>query len=117
MRILAVDDDQSARRIVSNLLAAHGYTVDTVSDGSGALDLVSKGQYDLAVLDYDMPEMNGIELLRQIAKLRPETVAIFLTASTALDDAAGEPNLRYVLAKPIDVVALLGVVEQLIGAP
>ena len=119
MRILAVDDDQLARRIVGKSLGGRGYEVDTVSDGIGALDLICTSKYDLAVLDYDMPIMNGIELFHRITDLRPTTIAIFLTAHVGFDTVfpAIEPRIRYVLAKPIDVVTLLGVVEQLIGPP
>jgi CheY-like chemotaxis protein len=117
MRILAVDDDQSTRRIVSKLLAGRGYEVDTVSDGAGALDLVRKNKYDLAVLDYEMPLMNGVELFRHITKLRPTTVGIFLTAHTRLDTVfpAVEAGITRVLGKPIDGDELLSVVEQLVG--
>ena len=119
MRILAVDDDQIARRIVGKSLGGRGYEVDTVSDGAGALDLVWRSKYDLAVLDYDMPNMNGVELFHRISGLRPSTIAIFLTAHAGFDTVfpAIESRIRYVLPKPIDVVTLLGVVEQLIGPP
>lgn len=119
MRILAVDDDQSTRRIVGKLLSGRGYAVDTVADGPGALDLVRKNQYDLAVLDYEMPLMNGVELFRHISKLRPATVGIFLTAHTRLDTVfpAVEAGITRVLGKPIDGDELLTVVEQLVGPP
>ena len=119
MRILAVDDDQGARRIVGKLLAGRGYQVDTASDGIGALDLLRKRKYDLAVLDYDMPGMNGVELFQRISAMHPSTIGIFLTTHTRLDTVfpAIEAGITHVLAKPIDAVALLDVVEQLIGPP
>lgn len=117
MRILAVDDDQSTRRIVTKLLSERGYQVDAVADGAEALELVRQHPYDLAVLDYEMPLMNGVELYRHISKLRPSTVGIFLTAHTRLDTVfpAVEAGITRVLGKPIDGDELVSVVEQLIG--
>lgn len=117
MRILAVDDDQSTRRIVSKLLADQGYEVDAASDGASALDLVRRNQYDLAVLDFEMPLMNGVELFRHISKLRPSMIGIFLTAHTRLDTVfpAVEAGITRVLGKPIDGQELTSVVESLIG--
>lgn len=117
MRILAVDDDQSTRRIVSKLLSDRGYQVDCVADGAEALELVRQTPYDLAVLDYEMPLMNGVELFRHISKLRPSTVGIFLTAHTRLDTIfpAVEAGITRVLGKPIDGDELVAVVENLIG--
>ena len=119
MRILAVDDDQSTRRIVSKLLSDRGYEVDSVADGADALELIRKQQYDLAVLDYEMPLMNGVELFRHISKLRPATVGIFLTAHTRLDTVfpAVEAGITRVLGKPIDGEELVSVVETLIEPP
>jgi CheY-like chemotaxis protein len=119
MRILAVDDDQSTRRIVSKLLSERGYQVDAVADGAEALEMVRHKQYDLAVLDYEMPLMNGVELYRHISKLRPSTVGIFLTAHTRLDTVfpAVEAGITRVLGKPIDGGELVNVVETLIGPP
>jgi len=119
MRILAVDDDQSTRRIVSKLLSDRGYQVDSASDGASALDLVRRNSYDLAVLDYEMPLMNGVELFRHISKLRPATIGIFLTAHTRLDTVfpAVEAGITRVLGKPIDGGELVSVVESLIGPP
>jgi DNA-binding response OmpR family regulator len=117
MRILAVDDDQSTRRIVTRLLSDQGYQVDAAADGASALDLVRRNSYDLAVLDFEMPLMNGVELFQHISKLRPSTIGIFLTAHTRLDTIypAVEAGITRVLGKPIDGKELIGVVEDLIG--
>ncbi|MCE9552745.1 MAG: response regulator [Planctomycetes bacterium] len=119
MRILAVDDDQSTRRIVGKLLSGRGYEVDTASDGIAALDLICQSNYDLAVLDYDMPAMNGVELFQRMTDLRPGTIAVFLTGHAGFDSVfpALEPRIKYVLPKPIEARTLLGVVERLLGPP
>ncbi|MCE9548543.1 MAG: response regulator [Planctomycetia bacterium] len=118
MRILAVDDDHSTRLIVSKLLADRGYEVDSASDGPQALQMVRQRPYDLVILDYAMPLMNGVELFQHIHKLRPEMVGIFLTAHTRVDTVfpAVDAGVARVLSKPVDGKELLTVVGNLTGS-
>src|SRR3974377_616725 len=78
--ILVVDDDVDTCRNLSDILTDLGYAVDTAHDGPSALDKVRKRSYDLALLDFKMPGMDGLALYREIRKLRAETVPIIVTA-------------------------------------
>lgn len=102
-RILVVDDDRSNVLVVSKLLADAGFTVDTACEGSAALKLVKQNQYALAVLDYQMPEMDGVELYQKIIEIQPDVRGIFLTAFTTLDTVypAIMSGIERVLAKPV----------------
>ena len=67
MRFLVVDDFSTMRRIVRNLLKELGYTnVDEAEDGSVALHKLRSGEFDFVVSDWNMPNMTGIELLKNI---------------------------------------------------
>jgi two-component system chemotaxis response regulator CheY len=67
MRILVVDDFSTMRRIVINLLKQLGFSnVVEASDGKEALDVVAKDKIDLIISDWNMPNMTGIEFLREI---------------------------------------------------
>src|SRR5580704_5678960 len=79
-RVLVVDDDRSTTTIVSKVLAAHGYDVDVANNGQSALALIRRNGYDLAVVDYQMPGMNGVELFRQARIEQPDLRGVFLTA-------------------------------------
>ena len=84
-RILAVDDDESIRRILQVNLERGGYTVETAESGASALPLLLKNHYDLLISDVMMPEMDGLELLehvRQSPELRRLPV-ILLTAQSS----------------------------------
>src|SRR5438445_321145 len=74
-RILVVDDDVDTCRNLSDILTDLGYQVETAHDGLTALELVRRRPYEVALLDYKMPGMDGLTLYREIKKLRAGTVA------------------------------------------
>lgn len=117
--ILVVDDDPDTCRNLADILTDLGYRVDTAPDGPAALDRVRAGPYDVALLDFKMPGMDGVELYRRIKQVRAGTVAILVSGYTtpaARDEAAGAGAWR-VLAKPVDLPALLGLVGEAVGQP
>src|SRR5262249_19103752 len=72
--ILVVDDDVDTCRNLSDILTDLGYRVDVAHDGPSALELVRRHAYDIALLDYKMPGMDGLTLYREIKGLRAGTV-------------------------------------------
>jgi two-component system chemotaxis response regulator CheY len=67
MKILVVDDHESMRRIEKQILNDLGYpNVDMADDGSTALPMLQSGNYDFVISDWNMPKMEGLELLRAI---------------------------------------------------
>src|SRR5689334_14879563 len=78
--ILVVDDDRDACRNLSDILTDLGYAVETAHDGPGAMELVRRHSFDVALLDYKMPGMDGLTLYREIKRLSSATVAMMLTA-------------------------------------
>ena len=117
--VLVVDDDPDACRNLADILTDLGYRVDTAPDGPAALELVRRTPYDVALLDFKMPGMDGLELYREIKRLRAGTVAIIVSAytSTATRDAALGAGAWKVLSKPVDLPKLLGLVDEALGRP
>jgi CheY-like chemotaxis protein len=117
--ILVVDDDVDTCRNLSDILIDLGYHVDTAHDGLSALELVRNHHYDLALLDYKMPGMDGLTLYREIKRLRAETVAIVVTAyagGTTAEEAL-QAGAWHVLPKPVDFSKLLALVSEAVGQP
>jgi len=117
--ILVVDDDVDTCRNLSDILTDLGYRVDTAHDGPAALELVRRNAYDVALLDYKMPGMDGLTLYREIKRLRAGTVAIVVTAyagGTTEEEALGAGAWQ-VLPKPVDFPKLLGFVGEAAGQP
>ncbi len=80
MKILVVDDEDILRISIGDDLKEKGYDVSLSKSPSLALNLLEKEMFEIVLVDYKMPEMNGIELLKRIKKMRPECSVIVMTA-------------------------------------
>lgn len=78
--ILLADDEVTFRETLAKVLQEEGMTVTTVDDGVDAIDAVTKKPFALAILDIRMPKADGIKVLREITRIRPETRVIMITA-------------------------------------
>src|SRR5688500_6685792 len=114
VRILVVDDEPTARSGLAKLLEQEGYQVDMAADGVEALASVADNPPALIISDLKMPNMDGMELLKQLHERGIETPTVVATAfgevSTAV--AAMRAGAEDDLTKPIDFDALLMVVER-----
>lgn len=79
-KILVVDDEPSIVTLVKFNLEKSGFTVDTAADGRSAVELSKQSNYDLMVLDIMLPELDGIEVLKELRKTGIDTPVILLTA-------------------------------------
>jgi len=106
MRVLIVEDDCDALDLLENAVAYFGYDVTTAANGADALELIRSGQYQLVVSDWEMPEISGPELCREIRRRVSSgyTYFILLTAKTGIQSRveglrAGADEF---LSKPVD---------------
>lgn len=107
MRILIADDDLTSRSILSAVLQKNGYEVLAVADGAAALEALSKPDSPrLAILDWMMPEMDGIEVLRRLRSGGPDLqpYIIMLTSRGEKSDIVSglQAGANDYLAKPFD---------------
>ncbi len=86
-RILVVDDEQSMRELLSIMLRKEGYDVVAAANGESAVKAVQTDIYDLVITDIRMPKVDGIELLRTVKEVSPETVVIVITAFATTETA------------------------------
>ena len=107
--ILVAEDDTAIRRVVADSLASAGYEVRTAPDGRAALELLLTTPVDLALLDVNMPEISGFQLLRMMQKECPGIPSIILTACGDEQDRVKGLQLGaddYVV-KPFSIAELL----------
>ncbi len=105
MRLLVVEDDLPLAESLVTLLTSSGYAVDCVHDGASAEALAAVEQFDLVILDLNLPQMDGLSLLRAMrARSNPAAVMI-LTARGAAEDRVRGLDLGAddYMAKPFDV--------------
>lgn len=79
-RVLVVDDEESIREFLEIMLKKEGYEVTCVEDGQQALDLLKKKSVDMVISDLQMPNVTGIELLRQVKDQYPDMLFMMITA-------------------------------------
>ena len=118
-RILVVDDDEDIRTNISDILCDLGYQAVTAEDGESALAQVRERDFEIALLDYKMPDMDGATLYSEIKKLRPSIAAIMVTAYAGSDGAkrAMDAGTWDVLRKPVDIRELLEKVKRAAQSP
>jgi len=113
--VLLCDDDDDVRRFLSEVLKSDGYMVREASTPEGALRILEDGAaVDLLIVDYAMPGINGLEIIRQAWRQRPSLKTLLITgdAGAAGDDVAGAPLLR----KPFRPVEFSQTVATLLAA-
>jgi two-component system alkaline phosphatase synthesis response regulator PhoP len=118
-RILVVDDDEMVLMALNELLKPEGYEVHTFSRGEEALKSLDQEVYDLLMLDIIMPEMDGIELCKQIRKREDyrEKPIVFLTAKSREEDKIQclKAGANLSLSKPISPNKLLEIISDTLG--
>ena len=97
-------------------IVAFGYEVDTAHDGPSALQLIERKRYGIAIIDYQMPGMNGVDLFRRIRVARPDLAGVL---DGPHHDQRREPGdeagVLHILAKPVNFEELIPIIEDHIG--
>lgn len=113
--ILVVDNEQSIREILGNVLKGRGYNVVMAEDGYKAIDKVKKVSFVITFLDIRMPGINGVETLKEIKKISPETRVAMMTGypDKNLVKEAIKQGAYTVIYKPFDRKKVITIVEKL----
>jgi PAS domain S-box-containing protein len=113
--ILVVDDEELVRGLAETVLRRAGYEVLTVADGEDALDLyrADPGRIDLILLDYLMPKMTGLEVMRELLQIDPQVCVVFTSGFTRDSDSDQllTTGARAFLPKPYRPDDLLGTIR------
>jgi len=119
MRVLVAEDDPGLRSVVERGLREHGYVVDAVVDGRDALSHLRSYQYEVAVLDWRMPNTNGIEVVTAMRARGDRTPVLMLTARDATVDRVEGLNQGAddYLVKPFSFAELVARISALQRRP
>jgi DNA-binding NtrC family response regulator len=113
-RVLVVDDDDATRHLLVALLNAHDFRADSVASGAAALEALARESYDLALLDVNLPDANGVDVLVAGHGAAPQTEFIMITAMGTIDTAvdAMRRGAHDYLRKPLRTEELLFSIDR-----
>lgn len=119
MRVLIVDDDQDIRRALLDLLESRHYMAKSVGTGVQALEQVRDQRFGVVILDLELPDVNGLEVLRRLKEGDPTLPIIMLTATSNDADktAAFHYGAKAFFTKPYNSRALISAVSEAIRKP
>ena len=116
MRILVVDDDLAVRRSIDRALRLEGYEVVTVSSGGEALETLAQASPDALILDLQLPDVDGLQVCRQMRSAGDDTPVLMLTARQEIDDRVQglDAGADDYLVKPFALAELLARLRALL---
>jgi len=115
--ILIIDDDAGVRDMISSILEDEGYSVEAVDNGEQAIKTCEKLPFDVALVDINLPDIKGTELLRKLKQLQPKMVKIIVTGNPSIENAVKALNEKSdgFITKPFDPQELLDMIRKLIA--
>ncbi|MCF2859971.1 response regulator [Pseudoalteromonas sp. SMS1] len=115
-RVLVVDDNESARSILTNLLKAMKFNVTCSASGSGAIELVQASQYDIIFMDWKMPHMSGIDAIKHIKTLELEIEPKYILVTAYGTDIGMNAEIHdlidAIILKPVNASVLLDAIME-----
>src|SRR5205814_4176228 len=114
VRVLVVDDEPMMSDSLRQHLVEEGYAVDTAASGAEAIDLFDGGAHHLVICDLQLPDMDGLTLLRHMKDAKPNTEVIVVTGYGSVQTAveATKAGAFYFVEKPFDFEELLPLAEK-----
>ena len=115
--VLVIDDDEETRNLFSTVLTDAGYLVEAVENGKQAIKLCKKGPFDIALIDIELPDIKGIELLKTLRQLQPKMVKIIITGHPSIENAVKSVNEKAdgYLLKPVNMAEMLEMIKKILA--
>ncbi len=116
-KIVVIDDEKIVCDMAKKILEAEGYEVETFTDSELALQRVRSAQFDLVITDLKMEHVSGMDILKEVNKLYPQTRVIMLTAYATLDATieAIRERIYDFFPKPVKIEELKISVKKALG--
>lgn len=113
--VLVIDDEYGVRSGIRQILELEGYAVEVAASGREALAALAERPFDVALIDYQLPDVDGLTLLGSLRAQHPDTMTCMITAYANIDTAiaATRQGIDFFLPKPFSPDDLLGVIETL----
>jgi two-component system response regulator (stage 0 sporulation protein F) len=119
LSILVADDEEGLRFSLASILEIEGHSVQMAQDGKEALELVKNNVFDIAFFDIRMPGLNGVDALKEMKKISPETITVMMTAY-AMNDLIKESineGAFACISKPFEIEDVLSTIKEIASKP
>jgi len=115
-RILLVDDDPNCLDAIDQILRRDGYEIFTIDEGRSALRLLSENTIDLAIIDFNLPDIDGIHMLHEIKRIYRSIPIIIMTSESSREVmlASLEAGAYSFITKPINIPSFRSIVAKAI---
>jgi len=116
--ILVVDNNEYITRLIGEVLTQEKHHVDTANRGYMALDMIKRNKYDISIIDLDLPDINGLNILKTLQEKSPQTVPIVISGQSNLEktmESIKADSIEY-LKKPFDIDELKNVTRTALRA-
>ena len=110
-RILIADDEPVMQDLMASALMTFGYKIDTVTNGREAIDRINQISYDLIITDYEMPKMNGLELIRWVKSNHPGVPVVIVTGTAPVQENLKRETIACI-SKPFTLSKFRKTIEQ-----
>lgn len=117
-KIVVIDDEKIVCDMTKKILENEGYEVETFTDSVAALDRIRQERFDLVITDLKMENVSGMDILKEVNRLYPQTKVIMLTAYATLDATieAIRERIYDFFPKPVKIDELKKSVKKALGA-
>ena len=117
LHIIIIDDEEDLVANLRDILAEKGYLVENAFDGKSGLELCRQKKFDVALVDINLPDIPGNEIVRKIAKVSPKTECILITGYASLEGAIEAVRQKEVVAyetKPLEIDRIIAFLGEII---
>jgi two-component system response regulator HydG len=115
--VLIIDDDTKMRELLASILENEGYSTETAGSAKEAIKACQKFHFDVALIDVELPDMNGTKLLSALREIKPKMAKIIITGHPSIENAVKAVNEKAdaYLLKPFNPADLLETIERILA--
>ncbi|MDR1941910.1 MAG: response regulator [Endomicrobium sp.] len=115
IKILIIEDEEIVKETLAENLKEKGFIVDGAENAAIALSLIKQNRYDILLVDYRLPDMNGLSLIKEASLISKDSISIVVTGYSAVEKAVDSMRMGAYdyLLKPVDIDSLVSEIKEI----